>query len=152
MPGLADIPEDTDSTDDNRDTDKPAVDAPSTTEQNEVPPKTKADEDGPKFHKEKEGFNGDRVLSNSILFLMEFGWWIELNYAIPEGDVGRVFEILKVLIRVTLFFPPTALTLILDLHIHLRRHLKPELYGLHAQLVCSSRVRVLSRAQGDSPR
>ncbi|KAJ7808146.1 hypothetical protein B0H14DRAFT_2525469 [Mycena olivaceomarginata] len=83
--------------------DKPAVDAPSTMEQNEVPPETKADEDGPKFHKEKDGFDGDRVLSNSILFLMEFSWWIELNYAIPEGDVGRVFEILKVLIRVTLF-------------------------------------------------
>ncbi|KAJ7845025.1 hypothetical protein B0H14DRAFT_2584918 [Mycena olivaceomarginata] len=98
MPGLADIPEDTDSTDDNRDTDKPAVDAPSTTEQNEVPPETKADEDGPKFHKEKDGFDGDRVLSNSILFLMEFGWWIELNYAIPEGDVGRVFEILKIFV------------------------------------------------------
>ncbi|KAJ7308761.1 hypothetical protein DFH08DRAFT_927373 [Mycena albidolilacea] len=96
MPGLADIPEDTDSTDDTRDIDKPTVDAPSTTEQTEVPPETKADEDGPKFHKEKEGFDGDRVLSNSILFLMEFGWWIELNYAIPEGDVGRVFEILKI--------------------------------------------------------
>jgi hypothetical protein len=36
------------------------------------------------------------VLSNAILFLMEFGWWIELNYAIPEGDVGRVFVILEV--------------------------------------------------------
>jgi hypothetical protein len=47
-------------------------------------------------HKEPPGFDGDRVLSNAILFLMEFGWWIELNYAIPEGDVGRVFEILKV--------------------------------------------------------
>ncbi|KAJ7818120.1 hypothetical protein B0H14DRAFT_2601543 [Mycena olivaceomarginata] len=51
---------DTDSTDDTRDTDKPAVDAPSTTEQNKVPPETKADEDGPRFHKEKEGFDGDR--------------------------------------------------------------------------------------------
>ncbi|KAJ7343048.1 hypothetical protein DFH08DRAFT_811370 [Mycena albidolilacea] len=80
MPGLADIPEDTDSTDKTRDADEPA---------NEIPPKTKADEDGPKFHKEEEGFDGDRVLSNSILFLMEFGWWIELNHAIPEGDVGR---------------------------------------------------------------
>jgi hypothetical protein len=103
MPGLADIPEDADSTDDTRDTDKPTVDAPSTTEQNELPPQTKADEDGPKSHKEKEDFDGDQLLSNSILFLMEFGWWIELNYAIPEGDVGRVFEILKEFIRVTLF-------------------------------------------------
>ncbi|KAJ6530368.1 hypothetical protein DFH09DRAFT_1044864 [Mycena vulgaris] len=52
----------------------------------------------PKIHKEPPGFDGDRVLSNAILFLMEFGWWIELNYAIPEGDVGRVFEILKIFI------------------------------------------------------
>ncbi|KAF8145003.1 hypothetical protein K438DRAFT_1630871 [Mycena galopus ATCC 62051] len=56
------------------------------------------DADGPKFHKEIPGFDGDRVLSNSILFIMEFGWWIELNYAIPEGDVGRVLEILKIFI------------------------------------------------------
>ncbi|KAJ7870106.1 hypothetical protein B0H14DRAFT_3440329 [Mycena olivaceomarginata] len=98
MPGLADIPEDTDSTDETQDADEPAVNAPSNTEQNEIPPKAKADEDGPKFHKEEEGFDGDRVLSNSILFLMEFGWWIELNYAIPEGDVGRVFEILKIFV------------------------------------------------------
>ncbi|KAJ6530369.1 hypothetical protein DFH09DRAFT_867569, partial [Mycena vulgaris] len=55
-------------------------------------------EEGPKIHKEPPGFDGDRVLSNAILFLMEFGWWIELNYAIPEGDVGRVFEILKIFI------------------------------------------------------
>ncbi|KAJ7890217.1 hypothetical protein B0H13DRAFT_2277135 [Mycena leptocephala] len=52
-------------------------------------------EDGPKTRQEPPGFSGDRVLSNSILFLMEFDWWIELNYAIPEGDVGRTFEILK---------------------------------------------------------
>jgi hypothetical protein len=35
---------------------------------------------------------------------MEFGWWIELNYAIPEGDVGRVFGILKVFIPLTSLF------------------------------------------------
>ncbi|KAJ7431690.1 hypothetical protein B0H11DRAFT_1848485 [Mycena galericulata] len=54
--------------------------------------------DGPKIHTEEAGFDGDRVFSNAILFLMEFGWWIELNYAIPEGDVGRVMEILKIFI------------------------------------------------------
>ncbi|KAJ6448275.1 hypothetical protein C8R47DRAFT_918775, partial [Mycena vitilis] len=43
-------------------------------------------------------FDGDRVLSSSILFLMEYGWWTELNYAISEGDVGRMFEILKIFI------------------------------------------------------
>ncbi|KAK7015321.1 hypothetical protein R3P38DRAFT_3321645 [Favolaschia claudopus] len=50
----------------------------------------------PEVHVEAEGFDGDRVLSNSILFIMEFGWWVELNYAIPEGDIGRVLEIFKV--------------------------------------------------------
>ncbi|KAK7012556.1 hypothetical protein R3P38DRAFT_3324130 [Favolaschia claudopus] len=49
-------------------------------------------------HAEEENFDGDRVLSNSILFMMEFGWWVELNYAIAEGDIGRVLEILKVYI------------------------------------------------------
>ena len=50
----------------------------------------------PKVHQETEAFDGDRVLANSILFLQDFGWWIELGYAVPEGDIGRVFEILKV--------------------------------------------------------
>ncbi|KAJ7936184.1 hypothetical protein B0H13DRAFT_1589778, partial [Mycena leptocephala] len=63
-----------------------------------TPPPKSSDEDDPKIHKEPPGFDGDRVLSNAILFLMEFGWWIELNYAIPEGDVGRVLEILKIFI------------------------------------------------------
>ncbi|KAJ7737529.1 hypothetical protein B0H16DRAFT_1762389, partial [Mycena metata] len=64
--------------------------------------------DGPKVHAETAEFDGDRVLSNAILFLMEFGWWIELNYAIPEGDVGRVLEILKA---------STAHTLMLNIYI-----------------------------------
>ncbi|KAJ7504709.1 hypothetical protein B0H11DRAFT_1619969, partial [Mycena galericulata] len=54
--------------------------------------------EGPKVHTEEPGFDGDRVFSNAILFIMEFGWWIELNCAIPEGDVGRVLEILKIFI------------------------------------------------------
>jgi hypothetical protein len=49
-----------------------------------------------KPHVEAEGFNGDQVLANSALFLEDFGWWIEAAYAIPEGDIGRVSEILKV--------------------------------------------------------
>ncbi|KAJ7883176.1 hypothetical protein B0H14DRAFT_3082456 [Mycena olivaceomarginata] len=53
---------------------------------------------GPKTHVEPEDFDGDRVLSNSIIFLQEFGWWIELCYAIPEGDIGRVLEIFKIFI------------------------------------------------------
>ncbi|KAJ7857846.1 hypothetical protein B0H14DRAFT_3085159 [Mycena olivaceomarginata] len=53
---------------------------------------------GPKTHVEPEDFDGDRVLSNSIIFLQEFGWWVELCYAIPEGDIGRVLEIFKIFI------------------------------------------------------
>lgn len=86
MPGLADIPEDS----------EPVVDVPL---ESAVPPantKTTDSKEGPKIHCEAPEFDGDRVLSNAILFLMEFGWWIELNYAIPGGDVGRIIEIFKV--------------------------------------------------------
>ena len=50
----------------------------------------------PKVHQEEEKFDSDRVLANSILFLQDFGWWTEMSYAVPEGDIGRAFEILKV--------------------------------------------------------
>ncbi|KAJ7687510.1 hypothetical protein B0H17DRAFT_1300716 [Mycena rosella] len=59
---------------------------------NPVPPKS---DDAPKFHEEKEGFTGDRVLRNSQIFLQDFGWWIEFSKAVPEGDIGRVWEIMK---------------------------------------------------------
>ncbi|KAJ7897469.1 hypothetical protein B0H13DRAFT_1884662 [Mycena leptocephala] len=71
---------------------------PFTVDPKEGNAKTGDDENGPKIHKEPAGFDGDRVLSNSILFLMKFGWWVELNYAIPEGDIGRVLEMLKIFI------------------------------------------------------
>ncbi|KAJ7926378.1 hypothetical protein B0H13DRAFT_1862410 [Mycena leptocephala] len=84
MPGLEDIP------------DEPAENVSGVGEPSaEIPLQPTRRRPWSQNHKEPPGFNGDRVLSNSILFLMEFGWWIELNYAIPEGDVGRVFEILK---------------------------------------------------------
>lgn len=50
----------------------------------------------PENHQELPGFTGDRVLRNSQIFLMQFGWWIEMATAVPEGDIGRVWEILKV--------------------------------------------------------
>ena len=53
-------------------------------------------ENVPKAYEETDKFDGDRVLANSILFLQDFGWWTELAFAVPEGDIGRVFEILKV--------------------------------------------------------
>ncbi|KAJ7847404.1 hypothetical protein B0H13DRAFT_2362517 [Mycena leptocephala] len=81
IPGLEDIPDE--PAENVSGVGEPSAEIPATADPKETEP---------------PGFNGDRVLSNSILFLMEFGWWIELNYAIPEGDVGRVFEILKIFI------------------------------------------------------
>ncbi|KAF8193976.1 hypothetical protein K438DRAFT_2130586 [Mycena galopus ATCC 62051] len=82
---------------------EPAVTTPPT--QKKDAPK-KSHEDGPKNHEELPEFDGDRVLSNSILFLMEFGWWTELSYAIPEGDVGWIIEIFKVRVHSPLFPKP----------------------------------------------
>ncbi|KAJ6616866.1 hypothetical protein B0H10DRAFT_1948735 [Mycena sp. CBHHK59/15] len=51
--------------------------------------------DTPQIHQELPGFDGDRVLRNSEIFLTDFGWWIEFARAVPEGDIGRVWEIMK---------------------------------------------------------
>jgi hypothetical protein len=45
---------------------------------------------------EDEGFNGDRVLANEALFLMEAYQWVKAAYAIPEGDIGRMYEVVLV--------------------------------------------------------
>ncbi|KAJ7805999.1 hypothetical protein B0H14DRAFT_2382203, partial [Mycena olivaceomarginata] len=47
-------------------------------------------------HTESPGFTGDRVLRNSEIFLLDFGWWIEIAWSVSEGDIGRVWEILKI--------------------------------------------------------
>jgi hypothetical protein len=39
---------------------------------------------------------GDRVLSNSITFMRDALLSRELSYAVAEGDVGRVYEVIKV--------------------------------------------------------
>lgn len=65
-------------------------------ESSEFGPPSLPTENVPKVHKEADGFDGDRVLANSILFLQDFGWWTEIAYAVPEDDIGRVFEIMKV--------------------------------------------------------
>ncbi|KAJ7675501.1 hypothetical protein B0H17DRAFT_1140257 [Mycena rosella] len=96
MPGLNTIPDIHDPAEDAAVGAEPSAEIPTTPEPKDSNAEACDAEEGPKVHKEPPGFNGDRILGNSILFLMEFGWWIELNYAIPEGDVGRVFEILKV--------------------------------------------------------
>ncbi|KAJ7936379.1 hypothetical protein B0H13DRAFT_1853442 [Mycena leptocephala] len=85
MPGLADIPDDSVEPPEG-DGEPRAPEDPPAADPKHAQPKSK-DNDGPKFHRETPEFDGDRVLSNAILFLMEFGWWIELNYAIPEGDL-----------------------------------------------------------------
>ncbi|RDB16838.1 hypothetical protein Hypma_002483 [Hypsizygus marmoreus] len=56
----------------------------------------KEDESKKKIHVEEKGFDGDRVLANAILFLQDAGWWIEASYAVSEGDIGRVYEIVKI--------------------------------------------------------
>jgi hypothetical protein len=48
-------------------------------------------------HVEDPHFTGDRVLANEILFLQDMGWWVIAAHAVPEGEIGRVWEIMKVL-------------------------------------------------------
>jgi hypothetical protein len=77
MPGLQDISDEEDR----------PLETPITADPKEANPKSSDDINGPKTHKEPPGFNGDRVLSNAILFLMEFGWWVELNYDTSVHDI-----------------------------------------------------------------
>ncbi|KAE9386841.1 hypothetical protein BT96DRAFT_960505 [Gymnopus androsaceus JB14] len=70
---------------------------------------SKSKEKKPAVHVEENGFTGDRVLANSILFMMEYSWWIEAAYAIPEGDIGQVWEIMK--IWILLLLVPVTLTM-----------------------------------------
>ncbi|KAJ7829381.1 hypothetical protein B0H14DRAFT_3088117 [Mycena olivaceomarginata] len=62
----------------------------------EEPGVAKEAEEGPKHHEEHAGFTGDRVLRNSQIFMMDMGWWIEMAHAVPEGDISRIWEILKI--------------------------------------------------------
>ena len=62
----------------------------------EVNPPPLPTENMPNVHEEAANYDGDRVLANSILFLQDFGLWTEIAYAVPEGDIGRAFEIMKV--------------------------------------------------------
>ncbi|KAJ6616002.1 hypothetical protein B0H10DRAFT_2219881 [Mycena sp. CBHHK59/15] len=49
-------------------------------------------------HVEDADFSGDQVLANEILFLQDMGWWVIAAHAVPEGEIGRVWEIMKVCI------------------------------------------------------
>ena len=46
---------------------------------------------------EKPPFKGDRVLANSIALIRDAMISREMSYAIAEGDVGRVYEVMKVM-------------------------------------------------------
>ncbi|KAJ7687731.1 hypothetical protein B0H17DRAFT_1160422 [Mycena rosella] len=48
------------------------------------------------IHVEEDGFEGDRVIANEALFLQDMGWWIIAHHAVPEGEIGAVWEILKI--------------------------------------------------------
>ena len=61
-------------------------------------------EDLPNVHQEASNFDGDCVLANSFFSLQDFGWWNKITYAIPEGDIGRVFKILKVRQSLFIYF------------------------------------------------
>ncbi|KAJ6628088.1 hypothetical protein B0H10DRAFT_2209763 [Mycena sp. CBHHK59/15] len=49
-------------------------------------------------HIEDADFSGDQVLANEILFLQDMGWWVIAAHAVPEGEISRVWEIMKVCI------------------------------------------------------
>jgi hypothetical protein len=99
-------------------------------------------EDTVKVHVEKEGFDGDRVLANEILFLQDAGWWIEAASAVPEGDIGRVYEIMKVKTsRTSLNW--TDFRTSADMVIHLYRDIKPQLFLILTGNLLSDPVRIL---------
>ncbi|KAK1235738.1 hypothetical protein PQX77_001026 [Marasmius sp. AFHP31] len=77
---------------------------------------------------DEEAFDGDRSLANSILFKMQMGSWLLLQYAIKDGDIGRVMEQLKIWI---FMFAGSShqpyLSYLLDLHCLLEHQSSPEL-------------------------
>jgi len=44
---------------------------------------------------EEPGFTGDRPLANADLFKLDFGLWIEAQWGVAEGDIGRLGHIAK---------------------------------------------------------
>jgi hypothetical protein len=68
-----------------------------------IPPTSSDSTDGIPSHTECADFKGDRVLGNEMLFLRDFGHWIEADYAVPLGDVGRLLEVLKVYFLVFIY-------------------------------------------------
>jgi len=48
---------------------------------------------------EKYGWNGDRQMANLTLRMRDSLWYYELCHAIVDGDIGRVLEIIKVMLQ-----------------------------------------------------
>ena len=92
-----------------------------------------------KIHTEKPSFDGDRVLGNSELFLQDFGWWIEAAYSVPEGDVGRMYEILKVCCQI-IYCGSNHQPNRLDLDFCVHWHFESKLLRLHARFLLPLQV------------
>ncbi|KAJ7493475.1 hypothetical protein FB451DRAFT_1490540 [Mycena latifolia] len=58
--------------------------------------KKKKKKKGKTAHVEAPGFSGDRSLANRVLFLQDMGWWMIAAHAVPDGEIGRVWEIMKI--------------------------------------------------------
>ncbi|KAJ7043878.1 hypothetical protein C8F04DRAFT_1361422 [Mycena alexandri] len=49
-----------------------------------------------KKHVEAPDFSGDRTLANECLFLQDMGWWVVAANAVPDGEIGTLWEIMKI--------------------------------------------------------
>ncbi|KAJ7766470.1 hypothetical protein DFH07DRAFT_710367, partial [Mycena maculata] len=47
-------------------------------------------------HTEDPDFSGDRSFANEILFLQDMGWWIIAAHAVPNSEMGHIWEIMKI--------------------------------------------------------
>jgi hypothetical protein len=94
-----------------------------------------------KRHREHAGFTGDRVLRNMEVFLMEFGWWNEMAWAVPEVDIGRVWEIFKVSSNPGR--KDTELKTSLDLDLQVRWLVTPKLNEISPRILLPLALRVL---------
>jgi hypothetical protein len=98
-------------------------------------------------HKEKDGFDGDRVLANAILFVQDAGWWIEAAYAVPEGDIGRIWEIMKVVTCFPLITDAHA-EFVLGMDFHICWNFKSKLYIVPPRILLPHLVQSFERAFG----
>ncbi|KAJ7754309.1 hypothetical protein DFH07DRAFT_705528, partial [Mycena maculata] len=55
-----------------------------------------ADGEEPTAHVEAPNFSGNRTLANECLFLQDMGWWVIAVHAVPDGEIGQLWEIMKV--------------------------------------------------------